>query len=965
MTPEINRRDLLASTSVLAGLGLAGCTRVVDEARRRLTCREMGLTETSARPGETLTIDGVVEEFGEDPVAWVSDPDSSDEGRYPVLSERTDGDRYPVLLERTGEEQADVVVPAHPDDWQSGGRLELTIESEDGDVSCSGFEMTVEPLAPAPGTLEEALEEVETGFREVARTLEYDPDQLLEADVTELDLPVNGIAAGLQVVAGAEYPNNLRAVLAGEAPILEEFADDDLDAGVRHPGPSVAGGSLDQSIGAPRRAAGPPEATLAAGELGDADADGLVDALAEEHDLLDQLAAMISGLADVAEEFTTFQLGEEEMSPTALHNLMIVQDIASQFAEGASEDLREFAEVAAGATSTTVAATGVGLPLAAQLGVAGNLIACLGIAIRAIEGKYPSNLELEIEADPESYDEDLQSGNVPGTWSAEVEATSEGFTVEWTDSVTAIPVAGPSLKFLSRVGNIGTDAARTVLSMFENSLKDIWGVSGEDSGPVRFDPKTFRVEGGVTPSREDEDEYFIWELETIHREGDTDPIVFVDEDETREYEPKAVGVSELRVRTRPDKFRGAASGDIERISVDPIDVTIQNPDTGGSYSIVRLDLDYEATVDLWAEVEHATDKHVEWSIETDEGPDPPDLSWSGEFDQAATVDASGLDFSEEEQKRGIYYVKAESTTDDGLREDSPRERSDHVWIIVSDEDPELVVSPVECVSTGQPYQFTVLLDGHRVSFENLNWTVSGQGSINEDGVFFSDTEGNVSVEFAYETAGGRSITEEVDFEVTDYCSYLTITTSRFTHTSNCVVVREDEPGAYIETSHEEEISVKIFAPALRPNEDPLLEGEWVEEHGWDGAKHTYTWAIDVYGEYDSEAYPRSRGGSSDADRPSLSEEQMRDRRYNWHSRLPGGGHPPSDVHRGTLTVERRERKINGETVGVYSGSFAELLRYYDTVGGEWLYTEVYGEFAGAIPHEYRSCFDDDVPLRSP
>lgn len=966
MTPDLNRRDLLASSSLAASAGLAGCTRVHDWVIERFACREPHLAETAARPSNTVTVEGLVEPFGEEPVAWVHDAtidDPSEADRYPALLreiEPADGAHEGADDVEPFPQVAELVVPVHPTGLIDGGSLEVTIESADGSVSCSGLELEVEPLEPAPGATEGVLDEVETHFQEFAALAGYDVDEALEADVRELDPPMNVVAATLRSVAGPDNPNNFRAVLEGTAPILEEF---DPAGAVTHqradPSPqarSLANAvALSSDTDADTREPAPPAGLASTRVLQDTDVDDpeireLIDALVGESGLLDRVGMAVAEMVVLGEELYGIELDDEEVTPAVLDSLMTVQAGAAEMNRGLSEDLREFTELWMGASSILAAPTVAG---GASLAAVGNAVALVGTTLRVFEKGLPSKLDtIELEPDPDGFPEDFEDADTPGSWTAEVEATSQTFRLEWIDDVGGVPLVGPGVKFLSKLPRVGEEVAKLFMELFQWVLEETIDLDVGD--PLVIEPVTYAIEDGVTPERDDEEAYFDWELER-KGEGDEQPVVFDENDESK-YWPEAVGTSYLRVRTERDRFGGEYHERFEEIDVGPIDVEIKRDGESYDQTIHKYYLDLEDDVlkmDLWAHVEKANDPYeVEWELDVITGPseDVPELT---PFQPAsgyseAEFDARGVDFEDwGEADEAVYRIEAESTADGGLRDerDAPP-RFDVVQIRITDVPNELVMSSVDCVPTYTTYQFQAQYRNEKIEpFSDLDWRIDGPGSLARDGTFTPRGSGDVTIEFEYDPEDAKAVTEEVSFEVREDCREFSMTPLEphvfgekiaMEHTAECVWLEFDEYDEglarfHIRVPKKEDTEIGDldrvhFIIVVRREEvndamdgDPF-SGEWdvysAKRETWEEATVRYTLNVirviyeGVIGREDVETV-----AVKTAPLPA----------YIWPCF--------DDSHNGQLgeiRLQRREVEIDGETTGVYEGHFEGQVKHRGT-----------------------------------
>ncbi len=917
MSPQVNRRELLASASLAGGIALAGCATVWDSIVGRAACQEPALAATSSKPANKIKVEGMVEPFGDEPVALFHDAE---------IDDPDEGERYQALLERTGDEEAELVVPVHPADWMGGGTVELVFESEDGTVSCDGYELDIEPLESPSRTVDDIFDEIETQFETFSETFEDETGEFLETNVRELAPPLQGIAGAFQGIADPDNPTNLRAVLAGEAPALEAVETSPSITASQSRSVPVSRDSLGHSVelGSPAQRTASTQDAPDSDEVDEEDVDDLLTALIEEAELADRMMTALAEMVVLGEELYEIDLADEKVTPEELHRAMAVQSAAAELNHGASADLQEFAVLAAGSTSVMTGVTGVGAPVAAKLGAVGNVISYVGLALEGFEKGLPSELgDIEIDADPTSFKEDFSEEDTPGSWTADLEATSQPWTLEWINDVGTIPIAGPGAKFLSELGGFGQDAAEKMLLVFENFSEEIFGVHS-DTGPLVVDSVTYQIEDGITPTREHEDEYFTWEIREEWSETGETPFV-LDEDDASLYEPLAVGDATLRVRTVQDQFSGQFRESIEEVEVAPIDVEILDATTMERRTTFRLDPEEsELTVDLVAEVENAHDEDVEWTYQNVRGPETGTmLTTGGPGNREATFDASGIDFSEHEE--ATYLIEVESKSEDGLREGRDPPREDEVYVDIGEEEDEFEVGPVTCVGLEDEHEFVVMLNGDRVQFAEINieYDITGPGSLDSTGVFTPVDTGDVSIEFEHETAGGQLLTDTVSFEVTEECGNITIISERFSHSTDCVAVAEntgeDAATTLVIPSDEPVYGDIRFLDSL--SED--LDGEWERELGFESGDIPYD--------------------------PQL---------YADEDDVTGYTNPgPDYLERGKL--RRHEREIDGQSVGVYSGHVTASLQG-DTPpdgldGAESVTTTIHYEFSGVLPIEYVDC----------
>ncbi|MFP8890794.1 hypothetical protein ACLI4U_13635 [Natrialbaceae archaeon A-CW2] len=951
MTRRVTRRHILASTSLGASVGLAGCSSTLDQIRGGSSCPEVGLADVASKPANTITVDGFEAAFGDAPLAWVYDATVEDPG---------EDDRHPAYIERTGETTAELFVPIHPGDYMGGGAAEVVIESEDGDVSCSGLELEIEPLDPAPGTLETVVDEVEAALFQGGETFGYSPDELLSSTPTDLPPHVSSIAAGLQTIDGPDASATVRSLLAGESDHFEDgqFEEEGLavvEAVANESGFATelsATASVLTDIDAPPSAESAtqgrrrPRERIHYSHVGskavDRPANTTVDDDVRYTSGDNQIESPDRKSVDSLKPNSFEAIGAEPLdsrdsrplerfavvdpepvdSPeiTTASELDHWMDIQSRFAranQGVAEASRDF-----GAFVVAGAAFVPGAQGAAGAGAA--TLAVMDLVIDLADNQLPSTLDLMVHADPKEYDEDEDQ---VGWLFASSEAYSEGFSFSLPDAFGVVPGSGKVAKVTGRL--MGQSQAMTkfgnaFLDFVQHSTAEVWE-TGESSAPIQFPPGLY---GPFDLEPERDEPFFEWSFETVSQE-DKAPFEFFENE--WEYEPQGVGLARFSLWTDDDAFGDASGEESVDLEVHPIEVTVFKADTNVQSSIYRLHPDDELTLDLHAEVENAVDETVEWTLVTEEGPAQPYLSSGGEFNLEATFDAGMLDFSEYD--RGVYGITAESTTESGPRKGRNPPRSDNVTVIVTEEDPEFRISRVSCVPLDDTHQFVALLDEERLGFDEIDWQVNGPGSLGSNGVFTPTSEGDVRIEFEYETDGGSELTDEVSFEVSEFCSNVSVTSldsGHFNHAEGCVGYSERPAG----DGPEKRLIIKT------PRDDALyveidIFGEFPDGRNWEGE---WVWEeiTDESGNFDIEGY-----------RPGETRLDL------WNTSSGCSGNPFED---NTGTLEREVRVIGNESVVVYSGRLEQRIGRWDD-SSDGVCTRVLVEFSNVIPAEMQDCLD--------
>ncbi len=677
-------------------------------------CENLELAESSARPSNLVEVDGIGDGLGDEPLAWVYDA---------AVDEPGEEDRHLALIDTEEESSGELIVPIHPDDYMDGGEAKIVIFSDDESVTCDPIPFTIEPLDPAPGTLETVVDQIEDSFKSHAEAFGYSTSELMDADPEELPLHIGAIAAGLQSIGSDDFENNIRSFLAGDAPIIEE---EDIQK--------------------------------------DEEGSEVLDAIIAESGLSAEIQAITNELSDW-EDVTLPENNQERRVPDgiteAVNHPAQLDDWMRHQARCAEIDDTPATAVAGAATAAAAFIPGA----QGAAAISGATITIIDLILGLCNASLPSELQdIELEADPVTFNEDELG---VGSWYATMTATNEGFTFTWPDVIGLAPGAGDLARYLGRAaGHLqrALEMSDDILNYMHELIETAWGLS-EDSGPIQFESNVWGPVD-VDPNREngdhDEEEYFSWQLTTVESEDDeTDPFAFQDDDELL-YETRFVGISSLLVQTRADVFQDEHSSADTELGVEAIEVSIEELTTEESPPfIIGEDDDYE--IDLWAAVSNADDRSVEWEILEGDG---ASIETSGTYDQNATFTAP--------EDGDTYLVQAESVTEEGLREGLEPSRSDEAIIRIEGEGGPLSVDPDPgCLPMDEDHEFTATLGDDEVSMDQLAWSQSGPGEIDEDGVYSSDEEGFVSIEFW--EAGDPDNVYTVEFNVRESCGNFIVT----------------------------------------------------------------------------------------------------------------------------------------------------------------------------------------------
>lgn len=783
----MNRRTLLGAVGTASTVGLAGCQETVEDLIEDAGLSgsdelpgdgEVTLESAAAKPGHTVGISGPVEQLGDEPLGWLYDATVEDPG---------EDDRHPIHVD---VEEAFLVVPVHPGDHMGGGPAEIEILDEDDEVVAPGIEFEVEPLDPAPGTLAGAIDSLEAALLEGAETFGYSAGELRAADPGELPPHVVGIAAGLQAVEGGET-GAIRTLLGGNSDVLEADQHDEaglevVDALAHETGfadelaavGDVFSGIEDPPTPVPAAGTVWGSGTVRGGSSGTGAGES-TGTVAEESPLGPGFGktAPVSGSGQDtlggprrwggprSEGLGATAAREGILGIEAVADLDYWMDVQSRFA-----DANQGTAAAARDAGGIVIAGCAFVPGAQGAAAAGGaMLTVMQLAIDLTEGQLPSILEIEPSADPAEYMEDQ---DFPGTLSASLAGHSEGFTLTWPDKVGTIPLVGRAVNVVNRAPTEATREFNSALVEFvQESLTAIWG-NFEQEGWIELSPRSY---GPVETDPDEDGEFLETDAEVIESETGEEPFEISGDGWT--YEPRAVGVSQLFVRSRDDAFGGADASGSVMVEVNELEVIIREAEMNTSANIYYLDPEEDPTISFYAAVQGAEDEGVAWTFDRVEGPAVPWPTPSGPNNSEITFDVAAVDISEDE--RAQYVFEAESTTEDGLRAGRDPPRTDRVRIVVTDDEEEeaenLVVGPSPgCLDPDEAHELTATLDGAEIGFEELTWRIEGEGDgdITPDGLFVPSAEGEVYLEFWLDD--DRDVTSELLFRVSEECTELTI-----------------------------------------------------------------------------------------------------------------------------------------------------------------------------------------------
>lgn len=802
-------------------------------------CEDIEFAENSARPTNVVDVYGLAEDFGDEPWAWFYDASVESPGNE---------DRQLVYVERTDGDAAVLVVPLHPGNVMDGGPGEIAFFDENEDFVCPGREFNVEPLASAPGTFEDLIDDVEEFLEVESGRIGYDPEELRHINISDLNdqhVLLAPLAAGLQLIDGPNYPNNFRNRLSGDAPRLE-------------------GESLDDALELVNALAAEAGYTSLTDNLQNGNEAALVtQAEIEPHmpeclelpwniSTPDQLDCWMGALE-------VFDRLRETIRTVRAPQDKIIGLIASYGPEdpGAFDPVSQLAEAAA---------------------MSESMMEALRMYADLMYHLLPAELtHLEIEADPASYNEDDEQA---GGWQGVLSAKSQDYTFNFIMAMEPIPQlgAGNVTNMLARKAGRGEQAQELI-----GEITDILVDEMEDLDIVErdFDERPYEVDHNPKRSDPDEKEYFEWELETLWSERGLTPFIFTD-DERGYQTPQDVGASELQVRTPGgDVFRGQVIDVSVLLEANAIEVDIiRQP--GGDTSPFYVGPGEEVV--LHTIVEYANDESVEWEASSA-------LIEREITDSTAVYEAPG--------EGGSYGVRAESTADQGLRRDGQPVRFDLATIIVDD----FHVTPdPACIELNETVEFRAFVDGEEIPFTDpdLDWTVTGPGSLDNNGLYVSASEGDVRIEFEYQPPEFEEpLIEETEFVVEEFCHLFAVESEAFNHISECVFGESDQGKIVNQYLPYEDILLQIMDQSGAFSQP----GEWeVELSGYLAPPEEVAVLFELQGGDVQWFGPAHR----DCD----------------------PGYPVCDlvpVGNQTVTVQREIREIDGEEVALFSGHFTNMI----------------------------------------
>ncbi|MDG5767096.1 T9SS type A sorting domain-containing protein [Balneolales bacterium ANBcel1] len=854
------------------------------------SCDDLTLLASSSMPAHMISLEGIPESLGDYPLGWLYDADYYQD-HIETASTQTAGSpesenalRHPVYIEHHGDGEGQVLVPVHPANYMEGGDAVLVVKSGNDQIQCPALPLQVEALPPAAGTIEKMIIDIESALEEVASAYGKDPEMLRAEPLSDFDSHLWHIAAGLQMASGPNNPDNLRAILEGDSPFLEEQLPDEEILEVVDAIFAVTG--IADNIGA------------------------------ISNDLKNNTVAFKSASSAAKANPVSLADVPQIRTPEELDAMLDTRQHIASMNEGLASEMRDITGLALGSVAVTTGAVGAA-PVAAACGLSALAVSLMQLVIDLGENTLPSQLQaLDLNASPTTYNEDNSD---IGEWKATLEAVSNGFTLDTPTAIGFVPGMGKLTSILTNnnlIRNSTGYVTDNIVGIIQTHMTAIWD---EPTGPVTIDPMSWVI--NIDPERDEA--YFDWSLQTQTSEIGDDPFRFV-ENNDRHFYPNAVGTSYLRVRTSLGVFQDQFRESIEELVVRPIQVSLRRlpideiwffPEDPPFY--IRSDDE----MDIRADVFNADDQTVSWEIFQD-----------GFFTELGSNDVT---YSPPDEP-GTHVIIVRSQATGGARDNSNAPvRSATARVHVTQD--ELIVYPdLACLEMDDTHQFKAVFDGMPVDFSDLEWDMTGPGSVLPGGVYVPVVEGDVTMTFYH--PDNPDDVQEISFTVRDICSYMTLSSIYFNHESNCL--------NFIDVPPDME-GVPIYGKLSNSMNDPFLfyldihgnvlqeSGDWSGQIPWvpEGTEiHAPHW-ISIGLHEDGQLIPG-------IPRWIISES------------ISAAGWP--------LGLERKTRTVNGEEVGAWYGSF--LLPVFDhdlyvmTEGEVRRETVMRGEFSGVLPGQY-GCFD--------
>jgi hypothetical protein len=808
-------------------------------------CNALKLQSNSAEPLTVITVTGVADEFGNNPAGWISDGEN----------------QIPIFLYRVEDsDHAQFALPVHPSGSIDGGTAEITFISSDAELECSGFEVTIQALEESPGELDRYTSAFQNGMDQLIQQLGFNSDDLINQSIDEMQPHMVPLAVVYKLISPDHYENNLNAILAGTAPILE--------------GESVT----DQ------------QRQLLNALIAKSDLTSLAESFFEEltNDISTGKKKSVPTAFSQSNSLPSNSALIQYITPAELSDLRKMQDYLSGFPNLGNVN-PEFPDLFTATHSLSMGIYGEILTGAAETSdpvLAATMTASITIVQHALNFILPDllpgqNVEFEVISNPIDFNEDSEE---IGAWTAELSAESRGHTVNTQQFIQQLPVDLwddiPVIQDM--IGNIN--------QLFIESLDrigiDLLGVAANDH--LEFLPNTWIVL--LDTEREDESDYFNWNLEHLDSwdgnpafEFYTDPGQNIKPD--MGYQPVNQGTAELQISVIGEEFALFHDPtESVKLTVKPIEIDL-TPNEVIIYFKEAQPEDFE--IDLIANVENADNEQLEWS--TDSNQTFFDINDSNGHDVTFYVP----------DEIGTYTAIAEAVTNTGARTNQIPPRRDSTIVRVTEQQEELVIEPNPgCVTIDDEFAFSASFGEKKLSIQDLTWNLEGPGQIDDNGFFTPFDEGYISIHFEYNNPeSGESHITTVEFYVLEGCGEFSVESDFFTYFTGCTSAK----GSYEELNLPFDFSTVSAAGwtskggadiIVNMHTDIRDTGEWTRTLTRPSPVSGNSWGVPTFYDQSGDLWAPSDDVDNDSE---------------------------------LLTIERVEFTLDGEIIGLLSGSFQVLM----------------------------------------
>jgi hypothetical protein len=516
------------------------------------SCEDIEFTSDSARPGSLIGISNLPEELGKDPLGW-----------YMISG---NDELYPAYLERLDENSTDgeFIVPVHPEHLIAGGEIQLIFSDEESIQRCSGITFDILPLHSAPGTFSSLIDNLETTAVEFAGHYGFTRDELLTTDMNQLEPYEAVLKSVLSVISGEDYPNNMRAILSGDAPNSDEPIDPDF---------------LE-----------------------------LYDALLAEYDIAGFLGSEFSASGSLrASAISVPSCGAALSQISTPAELDCWMNVNQHFEEFNGNQFETYFDIHSQAFALIGSIPDKRAEMVAETGQ--TYLQFTKMMLESFEYLYPAELlGIELEAHPLDFNEDEKT---EGEWSAAIYAQPRDWEFDALLAVDALPISlGKGGAMISKFRG----QSEIMQQLVEGTLDGIQGAM-QETGIFTYDFEAM-VYGPIDIDTERDSDYFNWNLNTQSTDTGGPPFGFTADGSG--YLPKAAGVSELRVRTAGgDVFKGQDAVNTELLEVKAIEIEIMQ-DIDDVYFGAPFNLDVDDEIYVYADVKNAENTEVSWSVTPDD-----------------------------------------------------------------------------------------------------------------------------------------------------------------------------------------------------------------------------------------------------------------------------------------------------------------------------------------------------------